>query len=248
MLSRKQLVQAAQLAEQCGRYTDMAAAMKQLVMEGKDPLTHEERTLLSEAYTFLIRERCSSWRQLRYPVEQGVGKQKEQAEAYRETIRKELEAQCWESLSLLDNVLLKHCSETDYESRAFYLKMKGDNYRYLAEVASPDAKETLVKSAETAYGEAQEITQWCMEPTHPLALALALNYSTFYYEVVNNPQQATRLARSAFDMAIAGLETLSLEYYKESTVIMQHLRDNILQWTGDLQPQQEDSDEEEFEG
>uniref|UniRef100_A0A670IB99 14-3-3 domain-containing protein n=1 Tax=Podarcis muralis TaxID=64176 RepID=A0A670IB99_PODMU len=50
MLSRKQLVQAAQLAEQCGRYKDMATAMRQLVMEGKDPLTHEEKTLLSEAY------------------------------------------------------------------------------------------------------------------------------------------------------------------------------------------------------
>uniref|UniRef100_A0A8D2IGG6 14-3-3 domain-containing protein n=1 Tax=Varanus komodoensis TaxID=61221 RepID=A0A8D2IGG6_VARKO len=170
---------------------------------------------------------------------QGVGKQKEQAQAYRETIKKELEAQCWEILSLLDYVLLKHCSEADYESQAFYLKMKGDGYRYLAEVALPDTKETLVKSAEKAYGEAQEITQRYMEPTHPLALAVALNYSILHYEVLNNPQQATKLAKAAFDKAIAGLETLSLEFYKESTVIMQRLRDNIVQWTGDQQQQVE---------
>ncbi|XP_044275876.1 14-3-3 protein gamma-like [Varanus komodoensis] len=239
MLSRKQLVQAAQLAEQCGRYKDMAATMRQLVMEGKEPLTHEEKTLLSEAYKLLIQERCSSWRRLKQSVEQGVGKQKEQAQAYRETIKKELEAQCWEILSLLDYVLLKHCSEADYESQAFYLKMKGDGYRYLAEVALPDTKETLVKSAEKAYGEAQEITQRYMEPTHPLALAVALNYSILHYEVLNNPQQATKLAKAAFDKAIAGLETLSLEFYKESTVIMQRLRDNIVQWTGDQQQQVE---------
>ncbi|CAI5765898.1 14-3-3 protein gamma [Podarcis lilfordi] len=247
MLSRKQLVQAAQLAEQCGRYKDMATAMRQLVMEGKDPLTHEEKTLLSEAYKLLTQERCSSWRRLKHSVEQGVGKQKEQAQTYRETIKKELEAECWEILSLLDHVLLKHCSDTDYESRAFYLKMKGDNYRFLAEVALPDVKETLVKSAQKVYGEAQEISQWHLEPTHPLALAVALNYSILYYEVLNNPQQATKLAKAAFDKAIAGLETLSLEYYKESTVIMQHLRDNIVQWTG-TQPQQEESNGGELEG
>ncbi|XP_053150463.1 14-3-3 protein gamma-like [Hemicordylus capensis] len=241
MLSRKQLVQAAQLAEQCGRYKDMATAMKQLVVEGKEPLTHEEKTLLSEAHKLLIQEHCSSWRRLKCSVEQGVGKQKEQAQAYREAIKKELEAQCWEILSLLDNVLLKHCSESDDESRAFYLIMKGDNYRYLAEVALPDAKETLVKSAEKAYGEAQELSQKYMEPTHPLALALALNYSMLYYEVLNNPQQATKLAKAAFDKAIAGLETLSLEFYKESTVIMQHLRDSIVQWTSDQQPQVENN-------
>ncbi|XP_062977558.1 14-3-3 protein gamma-like [Elgaria multicarinata webbii] len=247
MLSRKQLVQAAQLAEQCGRYKDMAAAMRQLVMEGKEPLTHEEKSLLSEAYKLLIQECCASWRRLKHSVEQGVGKQKEQAQAYRETIKKELEAQCWEILSLLDYVLLKHCSEADYGSRAFYLKMKGDSYRYLAEVALPGAKETLVKSAEKAYGEAQEISQRYMEPTHPLALAVALNYSILYYEVLNNPQQATKLAKAAFDKAIAGLETLSLEFYKESTLIMQCLRDNIVHWTGDQQ-QQVESNRVELEG
>ncbi|XP_007434256.1 14-3-3 protein gamma-like [Python bivittatus] len=242
MLNRNQLVQAAQLAEQCGRYKDMVSAMKQLVMEEKKTLTHKEKTLLSEAYKFLIQECCCSWRKLKHSVEQGVGKQKEQAQVYRDSIKEELEAQCWEILSLLDHVLLKHCDEADYESQAFYLKMKGDNYRYLAEVALPAVKDTLVKSAEKAYTEAQEITQWHMEPTHPLALAVALNFAILYYEVLNNPQQATKLAKSAFDKAIDVLETLSLEFYKESTVILQHLRDNIVQWTG---VQQQEGEREE---
>ncbi|XP_063149002.1 14-3-3 protein gamma-like [Candoia aspera] len=238
MLNRNQLVQAAQLAEQCGRYKDMVSAMKQLVMEEKEPLTHKEKTLLAEAYKFLIQKCCCSWRRLKHSVEQGIGKQKEQAQAYRDSIKEELEAQCWEILSLLDHVLLKYCNEADYESQAFYLKMKGDNYRYLAEVALPAAKDTLVKSAEKAYGEAQEITQWCMEPTHPLALAVALNFAILYYEVLNNPHQATKLAKSAFDKAIDVLETLSLDFYKESTMILQNLRDNIVQWTG-VQEQEE---------
>lgn len=60
---------------------------------------------------------------------------------------------------------------------------------------------------------------------------MALNFSVFYYEILNSPDRACHLAKQAFDDAIAELDSLSEESYRDSTLIMQLLRDNLTLWT-----------------
>jgi 14-3-3 protein epsilon len=85
-----------------------------------------------------------------------------------------------------------------------------------------------------AYKAASETSLSDLPPTHPIRLGLALNYSVFYYEILNSPERACRLAKAAFDDAIAELDTLNEESYKDSTLIMQLLRDNLTLWTSDI--------------
>ena len=55
------------------------------------------------------------------------------------------------------------------ESKVFYLKMKGDYYRYLAEVASPGADRTATtEESQKAYQEAMDIAKDDMSTTHPI--------------------------------------------------------------------------------
>ena len=72
-----------------------------------------------------------------------------------------------------------------------------------------------------------------LAPTHPIRLGLALNFSVFLYEVQQKNEEACTLAKGAFDDAIAELDTLDEESYKDSTLIMQLLRDNLTLWTSD---------------
>merc|ERR1712036_206108 len=78
-----------------------------------------------------------------------------------------------------------------------------------------------------------DVAQTELTPTHPIRLGLALSFSVFYYEILNSPDRACHLAKQAFDDAIAELDSLSEESYRDSTLIMQLLRDNLTLWTSD---------------
>ncbi len=94
----------------------------------------------------------------------------------------------------------------------------------------------------SAYESASTIAGQALAPTHPSRLGLALNFSVFYYEILNSPDRACNLAKSAFDDAIAELDTLSEESYKDSTLIMQLLRDNLTLWTSEQGDAPDDQD------
>ncbi|XP_078123277.1 14-3-3-like protein [Sander vitreus] len=243
MAEKEDLIQQAKLAEQAERYDDMAAAMKAVTEEGTE-LSNEERNLLSVAYKNVVGARRSSWRVV-YSMEQ---KSKDNdaksalAKEYKETIEKELNDICKEVLDLLDKHLIPNAKPAD--SSVFYLKMKGDYYRYLAEVAIGEKKEEIISSSRAAYQQALDISTKEMQPTHPIRLGLALNFSVFYYEIVNSPEEACKLAKAAFDEAITMLDSLNGESYKDSTLIMQLLRDNLTLWMSDAHGEGEGEGEE----
>merc|ERR1712066_289719 len=89
------------------------------------------------------------------------------------------------------------------------------------------------ESARLAYEEAKTIAEKDLAVTHPIRLGLALNYSVFQYEVLQEPDEACKMARQAFEEAIAELDNVSEGSYKDSTLIMQLLRDNLTLWTSD---------------
>ena len=105
--------------------------------------------------------------------------------------------------------------------------------RYLSEFQEGDVRKKSTEDARVAYDAAVGIATQSLPPTHPIRLGLALNFSVFYFEILNSPDRACHLAKSAFDDAIAELDTLSEESYKDSTLIMQLLRDNLTLWTSE---------------
>ncbi|CAH1766935.1 2302_t:CDS:2, partial [Entrophospora sp. SA101] len=207
-------------------------------------LTVEERNLLSVAYKNVIGARRASWRIIS-SIEQkeenkGNDTQVQKIKAYRQKVEAELSEVCSDILAVLDEHLIPAAEAG--ESRVFYYKMKGDYHRYLAEFASGERRKEAATQAHEAYKHATDIAQTDLPSTHPIRLGLALNFSVFYYEILNSPDRACHLAKQAFDDAIAELDTLSEESYKDSTLIMQLLRDNLTLWTSDLQEEEKQDD------
>jgi len=185
----------------------------------------EERNLLSVAYKNVIGARRASWRTLNVDDH----KDDELIKIYKKQVEGELETICKDVLDLLINILVKNNTEEN-ESRVFYLKMTGDYYRYLAEFITDQQYDT---KAADMYSKALNIANKKLAPTHPIRLGLALNYSVCFYEILKDKTKACDLAKTAFDQAISKLDKLDEASYKDSTLIMQLLRDNLTLWTSD---------------
>lgn len=194
---------------------------------------------------------------------------------YRSKIEAELKDLCHDVLHLITNFLLKAADKdiisaenddasscTAIESKVFYLKMQGDYYRYLAEVSHDSEQAEVIEKSSAAYQKAVQTAEdgvlvkdgecvispdgkGSMKPTNPIRLGLALNFSVFYYEIKNAPQEAIKLAKKAFDSAIAELDSLAEDSYKDSTLIMQLLRDNLALWTSETEEKNDPEDNNE---
>ncbi|VDN09445.1 unnamed protein product [Dibothriocephalus latus] len=168
--------------------------------------------------------------------QEGSDSRVERTNAYRKKVEEELSKICEEVLGLLSKNLIPNASTT--EAKIFYYKMKGDYHRYLAEVQEGELREKATSESQAAYETATELADKELGNTHPIRLGLALNFSVFYYEIKNQPDKACALAKDAFDKAIAEVDNIQDETYKDSTLIMQLLRDNLTLWTSESEPDQ----------
>lgn len=247
-----------QLAENAERYLDMCQFIRQLVTakladtaDGNEVLNSDQRNLFSVAYKNVVGSKRQALRQLHERI--GEEKESEKSnlkeadkEIYINTIREELFMWCKEILVFLTKLveksktrmdkLEKEASEKEaytfaVESTVFYKKMIGDYYRYLAEEFKDE--KSLKTACEEAYKGALEIANEKLQATNATRLGLALNFSVAYYEIMKKPKEACDLAKTAFDAAIEKLDSLNDTSYKDSTLIMQLLRDNLTLWTSD---------------
>jgi len=226
----------AKMAEQAERYEDMVKYMKQIVQDpdikGAD-LVNEERNLISVGYKNVMSARRSSWRTIQNAEDaESDADKKALLGQYKETVAEELYSIINEVSTTIVNTYTegaKAASSNEPEILVFFHKLDGDYNRYGAEASSGEKREEFKNKARAAYEKAQALTA-ALKETNPIRLGLALNFSVFYYEIDQKKKEATELAQAAFDNAIDKLELLGEEEYRDSTLIMQLLKDNLSLW------------------
>mmetsp|Transcript_59156 Transcript_59156/g.122340 ORF Transcript_59156/g.122340 Transcript_59156/m.122340 type:complete len:236 (+) Transcript_59156:36-743(+) len=225
MEPRRKSIFLARVAEHLDRFDDMVEHMTAAV-KGRPQLTQEERNLLSVAFKNAVSARRCALELVRRSRDVVQAKSDPQVaiyvREYMDQVRDELEHLCLAVLHLLDGSLIP--AAPDSESLVFYVKMKADYHRHMAQFGQRGAYAR--EKARQSYGEA-ELLAMSLSVTHPVRLALALNYSIFLRELMNDAAAARSKARSAFDGALTELDRLDSEedHYKDSTLILQLLRD-----------------------
>lgn len=233
---RKAALYLARNAERAERFPDMCRIMTELVHLAKgEDLTTEERGALIIAFSRVIGPLRASWKLLE--AERKIQKENDDEEKttfknllddYSRQLEKEVKQICTESLTLFHDELSN--KRTDLVALVTYLRVCGDYNKYLAEIckdaAAGDKSVKFYREAlQVAEGEAN------LNSTHPCLLDVVLNYSVCLKEIHGDTKQACILAKSAFDQAISKLDDLDEASYKDTTLILQLIRDNLTLWT-----------------
>ena len=69
-----------------------------------------------------------------------------------------------------------------------------------------------------------------MNPCNPIRLGLALNYSVFHYEVMNNHKKACELGEAALSEALEKIDDVDEETFRDAKSIIELLKENLSLW------------------
>jgi hypothetical protein len=238
--TREEYVYLSKLYEKAERFPDMVRSINKYV-ELDPKLTKEERNLLSAGYKNIISDKRSSWRLLnnleRKEEEKKNMQQCANIKEIKDKIEKELNAICDEIQSIIDKYLIPNA--TDVENKVFYLKLKADYYRYKCEFANGKDFEDACANAEKVYKEAYELSNKEMPITNSTRLGLDLNFSVFYYEIKGLKEEACNIAKTAFDESMKSLDDLEKSKAKDTLLIIQLLKENLILWTNEMNGEEE---------
>lgn len=232
--SRDEYIYLAKLYERAEKFEDMVRWINKFVQ--MDPnLSHDERNILSAGYKNVISSKRASWRLL-HSLEKKEEKKGSQNITYLQEVKTKIEDEmrkiCDEIQSTLDQYLVPNAK--DYETKVFYLKLKGDYFRYRAEFTSGPENENATDLAEKAYKDAYEIAEKQIPISSSTRLGLALNFSVFYYEIRNQKEEACQIAKSAFEESMKILDDLERNKAKDTILIIQLLKENLILWNNEI--------------
>ena len=226
MTSTEENIFLARVAEQAERFEDMVDFLSKVLDEKGGDVTADERNLLSVAFKNLISSKRAACRTIA-AIEQNPKYSKFGGALadYKAGIEKKLIEDCEQVIRIIkEKVLAKSC---DGEAKAFFIKMVGDYYRYIAENAKDSKLEEVKQEALKAYDEANGIQ---MQPCNPIKLGLALNFSVFHYEVMKNHKAACDLADKALQEALDKIDELEEEDFRDAKSIIELLKENLTLW------------------
>ena len=226
MVNVEEKIFLARVAEQAERFEDMVDYLEKVLAQKGGEVNADERNLLSVAFKNLISSKRAACRTIS-AIEQNPKYSKFNGALmeYKNKIEEQLRADCQKIIDMINNrVLAGTCSD---EAKAFFVKMVGDYYRYIAENAKDALLEEVKGKAKAAYEQANGID---LPACNPIKLGLALNFSVFNYEVLKDHAKACELADTALQSALDKIDELEEDDFRDAKSIIELLKENLTLW------------------
>jgi len=245
-VSRHECLFLAKVADQAERYRDVIAQIKSLITFSDASLTLDERNLLSVAYKNITATLRGSWRTVDTLQKRETRTSPWQhlllMRRQKEHIEHDLEEVCKDVVELVERFLIPGADAG--EEKVFYCKMRGDYYRYLAEISRNELYDQYATTSLDAYKFAYKHALSTLDAAHPTRLGLALNFAVYYHDIVESPERACYLAKHAFDEAVAAAAdpSYSGQSLEDALMILQLLKDDLLLWAEEVGPTKDVSD------
>ena len=226
MVNVEEKIFLARVAEQAERFEDMVDYLEEVLTQKGGEVNADERNLLSVAFKNLISSKRAACRTIS-AIEQNPKYSKFNGALmeYKGKIEEQLRADCQKIIDMINTrVLGGSCSD---EAKAFFVKMVGDYYRYIAENAKDALLEDVKGKAKQAYEQANAID---LPACNPIKLGLALNFSVFNYEVLKDHAKACELADTALQSALDKIDELEEDDFRDAKSIIELLKENLTLW------------------
>ncbi|CAI2376291.1 unnamed protein product [Moneuplotes crassus] len=222
------------VAAQAERYEDAVDLLTKALQLSQKDASPEVVELLSATFKDFISSERSAWKTVK-----AIEQNKKYAEyapdlaEYKDKISLELDHKCRQVIDIIQEHCLSKATTDDSEgsctSKVFYLKLVGDNYRYIAETASGPRRDKAIEKADSFYRQATDFSK-ALHRYNSSRLGCGLNYSVFWYEIMEDKSKALQIAEEALEERREYICQDDSDEVRDSLPILELLRENIDIW------------------
>ena len=237
--SREELIFLSKLYTKAELYKEVINFIKEFI-KLNPKIEKEECDIISTGFKNMISDKRASWFTLNSMEHKEKKKKRNTVKEIKEIknhIENEIRETCKELQDLVDKELLPKNEED--EILVFLYKLKADYFRYICEFAEGNEYQDNLIKAEKYYKKAYEIADKKLPIINCNRVSVALNYAIFLYETKKDKKSGFDIAQNTFKESMKFIDDLEKPKYRDTLLIIQLLKENIIFWNSEMGDEEE---------
>ncbi|OHS99521.1 14-3-3-like protein GF14 epsilon [Tritrichomonas foetus] len=228
---RDMMIFMAQSCLKMKRYEDSIKFIKDAILIDAK-LDEKERNLFSLAYKKSVDNRRNVLQfiatVLALQQKKECKEKVDKLNSYQNRLYNELSTLSYECIDYIDRFIFKNVENTD--EKIFFLKLKADHYRYMAESLPESERWQSSSAAHQSYEESIKMAKSSLSPTNPVYINTILNYSVFLHEILKRYDDALTISEDFLEKLDEIIQSIPDSLTNEMKSIVKRIKGNVDMW------------------